>query len=128
MIYLCLDPGLAHIGVAISYEGKLAQPLDTFPAHELVRHVKNYIDKYHPDVIVLGEPYSGPIKDLSVILQDELKRIFTGPIELFSEDLTSQEAKFKLVESGAKKSKRQELEHAAAAALILQDYLDSTKP
>lgn len=124
MIYLCLDPGLAQIGVAISREGKLAQPLTTFPAHKLVDHVKKLVDEHHPDVIVIGEPHSGPIKDLSVVLHDEIKRVFPGTVTLHPEDLSSQEAVKKMVEGGVSKQKRQEKEHAAAAALILQDYLD----
>lgn len=124
MIYLALDPGLSQIGVAISYEGKLAQPLTTFPAHRLIGHIKNLIEKYHPKAIVIGEPYSGPIKDLSVILHDEIKHIFSGVVVLHPEDLSSQEAVKKMVEGGVSKEKRQEEEHAAAATLILQDYLD----
>lgn len=128
MIYLCLDPGLAQIGVAISYEGKLAQPLTTFPAHQLVDHIKTAIDEHHPDVIVIGEPDSGPIKELSAVLHDEIKRVFSGIVVLHPEDLSSQEAVKKMVEAGLPKHKREAEEHAAAATLILQDYLDSLRP
>ena len=127
MVYLCLDPGLAQIGVAISHEGKLAQPLTTFPAHQLVDHVKKLIDQHYPDEIIIGEPSSGPIKDLSVILHDEIKRVFTGKVVLHPEDLTSQEARQKMREAGQPKHKREAGDHAAAAALILQDYLDLLK-
>ena len=48
--YLALDPGLAKIGVAISHEGKLAEPLATFEAHNLINQIKNLIEKYQPDV------------------------------------------------------------------------------
>lgn len=123
MVYLCLDPGLSKIGVAISHEGKLAEPLSTFEAHQIVHHVKNMIEKYHPDEIIIGEPDSGPIKDLAVILHDEIKRIFSGKIILHPEDLSSKEATKKMVEGGMAKEKRQEGNHAMAATLILQDYL-----
>ncbi len=125
MIYLALDPGLAQIGVAISHEGKLAQPLTTFPAHQLLDHVKSLVGNYHPDTIVIGEPHSGPIKDLSLVLQDEIKRVFSGTVVLHPEDLSSQEAVKKMIEGGVAKQRRQEEAHAAAAALILQDYLDT---
>lgn len=124
MIYLCLDPGLSTIGVAISYEGKLTEPLIAFPAHQLIDHVNLLINKYHPDEIIIGQPHSGPIKDLSVILHDEIGRIFPGKIVLHPEDLTSQQATKKMIEGGVSKNKRQAGNHAAAAALILQDYLD----
>lgn len=125
MIYLALDPGLSKIGVAISHEGKLAQPLTTVEAHNLISQIKPLIEKYHPDVLVVGEPNPGPIADLAIVLKDEVGRFFSGKIILHPEDLSSQEAAKKMVEGGIAKQKRQKGEHAAAAALILQDYLDT---
>ncbi len=122
--YLCLDPGLSQIGAAISHEGKLAEPLTTFESHDLINQIKILIEKYHPDVIVIGEPNSGPIKDLALVLHDEIKAIFSGQVVLHPEDYSSQEATQKIVEGGMAKQRRQEGNHAAAAALILQDYLD----
>ena len=124
-IYLSLDPGLSQIGVAISHEGKLAEPLTTFESRDLINQIKILIEKYHPDVIVIGEPDSGPIKDLALVLHDEIKAIFSGQVVLHPEDLSSQEANQKMLEGGMAKQRRQEGNHAAAAALILQDYLDS---
>ena len=124
-IYLSLDPGLSQIGVAISHEGKLAEPLTTFESRDLINQIKILIEKYHPDVIVIGEPDSGPIKDLALVLHDEIKAIFSGQVVLHPEDLSSQEANQKMLEGGMAKQRRQEGNHAAAAALILQDYLDT---
>lgn len=125
MIYLALDLGLSQIGVAISYEGKLAEPLTTLESHDLINQIKILIEKHHPDVIVIGEPNSGPIKDLTLVLRDKIKTIFSGQTVLHPEDLSSQEATRKMVEGGMAKQRRREGNHAAAAALILQDYLDS---
>lgn len=125
MVYLSLDPGLSHIGVAISHEGRLVQPLATLEAHNLINQIKPLIEKYHPDTIVIGQPDPGPIADLAVALEEEIGHFFTGKIVLHSEDLTSQEAAKKMVEGGVSKQKRQRDQHSAAAALILQDYLDS---
>lgn len=47
------------------------------------------------------------------------------PVETFNETLTSQEAIIKSIEAGIKRSKRTKLEDAYAAALMLQNYLDS---
>ncbi|MBI2326104.1 Holliday junction resolvase RuvX [Candidatus Collierbacteria bacterium] len=123
-IYLSLDPGLSQIGVAISHEGKLTEPLTTLESHDLINQIKVLIKKYHPDVIVIGEPNSGPIKDMALVLHDEIKSVFSREIVLHPEDLSSQEATQKMVEGGMAKQRRQEGNHAAAAALILQDYLD----
>lgn len=127
-IYLALDPGFSQIGVAISHEGKLAQLLTTFPAHNLINQIKSLVEKYRPDVLVIGEPDPGPIADLAVVLKDEVGRFFSGKIILHPEDLSSQEAAKKMIEGGIAKQKRQKGEHAAAAAVILQDYLDETSP
>jgi len=124
MTYLSLDPGLAQIGVAISHEGKLAQPLTTIEAHNLINQIKPLIEKYHPDELIIGEPNSGPVRDLATALKDEISHFFTGKIILHPEDLSSQEAAKKMVEGGMPKHRRQEGNHATAAALILQDYLD----
>ncbi len=124
MVYLALDPGLSQIGVAISHEGKLAEPLTTLEAHNLINQIKPLIEKYHPDELIIGEPDPGPVRDLAIVLKDEINRFYTGKIILHPEDLTSQEAAKKMIEGGAARQKRQKGEHAAAAALILQDYLD----
>ena len=104
--YLCLDPGLSQIGVAISFEGRLAEPLTTLESRDLINQIKILIEKYHPDVIVIGEPNSGPIKDLALVLHDEIKRVFSGEVVLHEEDLSSQEATQKMVEGGMAKQKR----------------------
>ncbi|MBI2310577.1 pre-16S rRNA-processing nuclease YqgF [Candidatus Collierbacteria bacterium] len=123
-IYLAIDPGLSQIGIAISHEGKLAEPLTTFESHDLINQIRILIEKHHPGVIVIGEPNTGPIKDLALVLHDEIKAIFSGEVILHPEDLSSQEANQKMVEGGMAKQRRQEGNHAAAAALILQDFLD----
>ncbi len=127
MIYLALDPGLSKIGVAVSHEGKLAQPLTTLEAHNLISQIKPLIEKYHPDGLIIGEPDPGPVRDLATALKDEISRFYTGKIILHPEDLSSQEAAKKMVEGGVARQKRQKGEHAAAAALILQDYLDQQR-
>ena len=125
MIYLSLDFGTSQIGVAISHEGKLAEPLTTFESRNLINQIRILIEKHYPDVIVIGEPNTGPIKDLALVLHDEIKTIFSGKVVLHPEDLSSQEATQKMAEGGMAKQRRQEGNHAAAAALILQDYLDT---
>ena len=124
MIYLAIDPGLSKIGVAISHEGKLAEPLTTIESHNLINQIKLLVERYHPDELIIGEPDPGPIRDLAIVLKDEISRFYKGKVVLHPEDLTSKEASKKMVEGGVAKLKRQKGEHAASAALILQDYLD----
>ncbi|MFZ2202437.1 MAG: RuvX/YqgF family protein, partial [Microgenomates group bacterium] len=105
--------------------GKLAQPLTTIEAHNLINQIEPLIEKYHPDTLVIGEPDPGPVRDLAIVLKDEVGRFYKGRIILHPEDLSSQEAAKKMLEGGIAKQKRQKDEHAAAAAVILQDYLDT---
>lgn len=124
MIYLAIDPGLSKIGIAISHEGKLAEPLTTIESHNLINQIKLLVERYHPGELIIGEPDPGPVRDLALVLKDEIGRFYEGKIVLHPEDLSSQEAAKKMIEGGVAKQKRQKGGHAAAATLILQDYLD----
>lgn len=125
MIYLAIDPGIANTGIAISYEGSLCEPLTTIPSRDLVKNVLKLIKDNSVDVLVIGEPQSGPAKDLALILKNELSEHFKGKIVLHPEDYSSKSATKKMIEGGVSLMKRRTLGHAAAAALILEDFLES---
>jgi len=128
MKYLCLDPGTAHTGLAISEEGELVTPLTTIfekKLDKLISLLSPFIVRYHPDTIIIGQPEYGPLVRFSEDLGDRLKKIFSGEIILFQEDLSSGMARKTMKEQGKTLTKRKKEEHQTAAALILQDYLDS---
>ncbi|KKT69283.1 MAG: hypothetical protein UW64_C0002G0047 [Microgenomates group bacterium GW2011_GWC1_44_37] len=53
---LCLDPGTAHTGIAISEEGILATPVATVyekDLDQLITKIMPYLIKYNPDKIVI---------------------------------------------------------------------------
>jgi len=56
---------------------------------------------------------------------DKLTAPFSGKIILFNEDLSSKEARSKMREAGKRHDVIKAKEHQTAAALILQDYLDT---
>ena len=126
MIYLSLDPGIENTGVAISFEGTLVEPLTTLGPRDLVKNILRIIKEQNAQALVIGEPESGHAKDLALILAEELKNHFTGQIHLHPEDLSSKKAIKKMIEAGTPMMKRRNLSHAAAAAIILEDYLEST--
>ena len=132
MIYLCFDLGLSHTGVAISQEGVLVTPLDTIRSKttfELIKKLSKEIKTHRPDIVVIGQPLHGPINTLALNIKVKLSKIFPQQkIVLFPEDLSSQEASLKLIQSSATKNKRQKLKHSASATLILEDYLNSSPP
>jgi len=125
---LCLDLGTAHTGLAISYEGILSQPLATIfesKLDKLIGKLTPFIAKNHPDKIVIGVPSYGVLVEYSAKLKEELGKIFPGEIILFSEDLSSRSAKTILKDTGKTLARRKKAEHQTAAALILEEYLDS---
>lgn len=130
-IILCLDLGVAHTGLAISYEGILAEPLTTIfenKKEKLLGKLLPIIAKTNPNTIVIGIPHHGPLVSEAKVLQKELTKVFSGEIVLFPEDLSTRGAKTLLKDSGKTLEKRKHDEHQTAAAIILEDYLDSLSP
>ena len=125
---LCLDPGTVHTGIAISEEGILVTPLTTIfekNLDKLIGLLTPIIARYHPETIVIGQPEYGPLLHTTKILGEKLKDIFSGEIVYFREDLSSYAARRVMKEQHKTLIKRKKEEHQTAAALILQDYLDS---
>ena len=127
MKYLCFDLGLSHTGVAISQEGQLVTPLTTIFASNrqlLLKKITTLISSHSPAQVILGFPTSGPIRDLSHWLADQLT-VAGFPALLFSEDSSSQAARKHMAKTHRSISVRRRQEHALAAAIILEEYLDS---
>lgn len=120
MNYLCLDPGLKHTGMAISTDGILAQPITTINAEtidSLISKLESTISKYKPDIIIVGQPNSGVMVSFADNLQVELSKRHSPKVILYPEDLSSK------ISDRIKKTPN--TKHHLAAAVILQDYLDS---
>jgi putative transcription antitermination factor YqgF len=125
---LCLDPGTAHTGLALSEEGILVTPLTTIferNIDSLVGKLTPFLAKINPDTLVIGIPEHGPLVEFSQDLADRLKDIYSGEIVLFPENLSSSLARRKMREAGKTLAKKKRDEHQTAAAIILEDYLES---
>lgn len=125
---ICLDPGKSHTGIAISSEGVLAQPFGTinekrYPA--LTHKILNLILEEKPDSVVIGLPEFGPMVEFVNNLKVYLESKTNTPVILHSEMLSSKEASLKMSEMNKGFRALKNDSHAFAAALILQDYLDS---
>ena len=136
MRHLGLDVGDRRIGIAISDpEQILASPLSTIVRDDddkTVDAIVALVDKYQVQTIVIGLPYSldGSIgKQASKVkaFVDLLSQRTEANIELRDERLSTVAVERLLVEAGLKSQKRKEQRDAAAAAFILQGYLDSLK-
>jgi len=134
---MALDFGTKRIGVAVSDEGRrLARPLRAVPGGRpaaAAGSLEPLIREFAPGEIVVGLPLRlggarGTHADAAEGLAAAVRARFGIPVVLKDERLTSVEAQERLRAGGAGRRKRRELADAAAAAVLLQDYLDSRRP
>jgi putative Holliday junction resolvase len=135
MRILAMDVGDSRIGVAMSDpELIIASPLTVIARDEddsAIEALIRLIDQYDVGKVVVGLPYSldGSIGRQANKVKDFVdklsQRINTG-IDLWDERLSTVAAERLLSEAGNKKAKRSRRDDAAAA-YILQGYLDSLK-
>jgi len=116
MNYLGLDYGAAKIGVALS-GGSLAQPLETLSTASSIKAIEALIKKHRIVAIIIGTAPKAYIVQL---------RSLRLPVFVVDETLSSHDARRALFHTS--QTKRRELEHTAAAAIILQNWLDSHLP
>jgi len=109
---LGIDYGLKNIGLAIS-EGSLAEPYETIKIrdeHHGIKEIEMRVKKLGISEIVVGIS-EGKSRVLAEEFGNNLKNVLGLPIKFVDETLTTYEA-------GGK-------DHAKAAAIILQRYLDN---
>ncbi len=142
---LGLDPGTRRTGIALSdASGQLATPLETveLPLRDLIAHVCRLVERHGVRVVVIGHPRlpsgdTGPVAALAEKLAAGIEAHSPATVVLWDEALTSWEADRLLTDRGLRDrpptgrgSRRRRAQRKAAvdrlaAALILQDYLDS---
>ena len=134
MRILAIDHGTVRMGIAVSDELKMmAQPLCFIPAEpvsEFFTRLKEVLKTKDVGQIVVGMPRNmngtyGPASDKVNAFVQELKTHTTLPIHLVDERLTSTQANRSLSQIGVRGKKKRENVDAAAAAIILQSFLDS---
>ncbi|UCD37699.1 MAG: Holliday junction resolvase RuvX [Fidelibacterota bacterium] len=133
---LGIDYGERRLGLAVSDPGQvIAQPLTT-----LVREKSGgwweqlavIIAEQKIEAIVVGYPLTlGGLPSRQTETVDRFIRTLqdraTVPIHSFDERLTSVAAKKALIQQGIKTGHRKGEVDRTAAAIMLQDYLDSTR-
>jgi putative Holliday junction resolvase len=133
---LGLDIGEKRIGVAISDETRtLARPLLTVTRaskKEDFAHIETLCREYQIEKIIAGLPKTlrneeGPQARRVRRYADELSAAINLPIEFWDERFSSVDARDRLAASGRKPRAKGAID-AAAAAIILQEYLDAQKP
>ncbi len=130
---VAVDYGTKRVGLAVSDPLKLfAQPLDTCAPEEVVDRVAAIYDQLGIGAIVVGWPLrpDGDETTAKSMVQpfiDRLQRRFRDvEIVKWDERYSSERAKEALYEAGVSRKARRSKNrvNAAAAAVILQEYLD----
>ena len=133
---LGLDIGDKRIGVAISDpEEILASPLATITREDdkkAIDDIIKLVDQNDVERIVVGLPYSldgsiGGQANKVMDFAERLSQYTRASMEIWDERLSTVAVERLLREAGKKKAKKRERRDAAAAAFILQGYLDSLK-
>ncbi|HNQ74093.1 MAG TPA: Holliday junction resolvase RuvX [Verrucomicrobiota bacterium] len=134
MRILGLDHGTRRIGVAVSDETQMiAQPLEYIPtepfAHFLKR-LQEILSEQNVERIVVGLPRNmdgsyGPaaqkVREFGRALAAEIQ----VPLHWWDERLTTVQAHRTLIQGGARRQQRRQKVDQIAAAILLQNYLDS---
>ncbi len=121
--YLGIDYGRAHLGLALA-DGPLATPLPPHPNNQtLFAHLSTLIARHQVTHLVLGLPTGALVPEIQVFAK-KLQDNFQLPVILHDETLSSHEASHQLAVLGVSRRKKKH-EHSYAAALILEDYLES---
>lgn len=136
MRILGLDIGEKRIGIAMSDPlGIIASPLtkiDSTVTRTAIAAIVELVHKHEVERIIAGLPYSldgsmGPQAHRVANFINKLSKRLDIPIETWDESYTTVAAEGKMLEAGIRKDKRKKQIDAAAAALILQEYLDTVR-
>ncbi len=134
---LGLDVGERRIGVALSDElGLLAGPLTTVIVGRSGRELEELARlarERQVQVVVIGLPVSlngqeGPQARRVRAFAARLAPLLDAPIDFWDERFTTAEAERTMIERGMSREKRRARIDAAAAAIMLQGYIDDKRP
>lgn len=128
-----IDYGTKRVGLAVSDPLRLfAQPIGTIGPDEVLDRLEALRREHAIDIFVVGWPLSPEGGDATAIRMvqpfiNRLQRRFPGVrIITWDERYSSERARHILLEAGAPRRARRDKDrlNAAAAAVILQEYLD----
>ena len=134
--YMALDVGDRRIGVALSDPLQIiASPLQIIARTSdeyALREITGLVNKHGVEKLVIGMPYSldgtiGPQAEKVLSFKDKVAAQLSIETVLQDERLSSVTAGQKLKETRKKSARLKERIDAAAAAVILQSYLDESK-
>lgn len=133
---LAIDYGTKRTGIAVSDPLQIiANGLDTLPTDTVFDFLKKYLSEEAVETIVVGEPMHEDGNPAQIAPQvnafvKKIRELFPSVLVVMQDErFTSRDAKKIILQSGAKKKKRQDkaLVDKISAVLILQEYLENTR-
>jgi putative Holliday junction resolvase len=134
MRVLAIDHGTKRMGIAVSDpSGMIALPLEFIPAepfNAFLDRLKQLIQEKEVEQILVGMPRNmdgsyGPAAAKVREFIAVLKETIAVPILTWDERLTSRQANRFLVQANVSRKDRKQKVDQAAAAILLQSFLDS---
>ncbi len=129
-----IDWGEARVGVAVSDPLNItAQPVGALAnGPDLMTKMKEIVDKFAPVKLVIGLPKQmngrlGPAAEKVKTFYDAIRSNIPVEVEMWDERLTTKIAQRSMVGSGMSHRKQRSVIDAAAAAIMLQSYIDAKK-
>ena len=135
MRVLAIDHGTKRMGLALSDElGMIAQPLEFVPAEPFEKfrsRLKDIILEKKVELLLIGMPRNmdgtyGPAAAKVNECVTKLKETVNIPIKTWDERLTSAQANRLLIQANVRRDQRKLRVDQAAAAILLQSYLDNS--
>lgn len=119
--YLGIDYGRSHVGIALA-QTPVAEPIEVVSLGQSIDRIGQLAKTFQVETVVIGLS-EGEMAIETQKFGRQLETVTNLEIVYHDETLTSYAAKQKLRHK--KKKARQGPDHHYAAALILQDYLDT---
>lgn len=131
--FLGIDSGEKRVGLALGDdELGMARPWKTLvvPPKQVPRELAGIVESEKIDEMVLGLPRNmdgseGPMAEKARVLGRALEELTGKKVHYWDERLTSVEAGRQLREAGRDSRKARQVVDQAAAALLLQSFLDA---
>jgi putative Holliday junction resolvase len=134
---LGIDLGSKRIGIAVSdLSATIASPLTTVLRSKSKRHdhdaIAALVREEEVDVVVVGLPLSldgteGPAARAAIAESKRLASVVGVPVELYDERFTTVTAQRGLMEAGLDTRHQRKVIDKAAAAVMLQSWLDQRR-
>ena len=134
MRVLAIDHGTKRMGIAVSDpSGMIALPLEFIPAEPFngfLARLKTLLQEKEVELILVGMPRNmdgsyGPAAAKVQEFLAVLKETIAIPIKTWDERLTSTQANRMLLQTDMRRKERKQKVDQAAAAILLQSFLDS---